>query len=156
MHLPRLKIAHQLSLLMAAAVVLAVLVVGGLSVVNLRSGFSDYLKVRDDEQLMRLVALIEQRAAADPQLDWLRDKPEAMRALMDEFAGRAGRGQRPPPPRGAGRPPPGANGRPPPPEAADEPPPPRPGPTWCFRRWSRRRRTARFPRLRAARPAPPP
>jgi two-component system sensor histidine kinase BaeS len=134
----RLKIAHQLSLLMAAAAVLAVLVVGGLSAYNLRSGFSDYLKVRDDEQLMRLVALIEQHAATDPDFDWLRDKPEAMRALLDEFAGRPSRGQRPPPPRnsarpgppdenGRDRPPPGAEGRPPPRPTADEPPPPRPG-----------------------------
>ncbi|MBK6594566.1 MAG: hypothetical protein IPG23_18685 [Burkholderiales bacterium] len=136
--MPRLKIAHQLSLLMAAAAVLAVLVVGGLSDYNLRSGFSDYLKVRDDEQLMRLVALIEQHAATDPDFDWLRDKPEAMRALLDEFAGRPSRGQRPPPPRnsarpgppdenGRDRPPPGAEGRPPPRPTADEPPPPRPG-----------------------------
>lgn len=136
--MPRLKIAHQLSLLMAATAVLAVLVVGGLSAYNLRSGFSDYLKVRDDEQLMRLVAMIEQRAATDPDFGWLRDKPEAMRALLDEFAGRPSRGQRPPPPRnsarpgppdenGRDRPPPGAEGRPPPRPTADEPPPPRPG-----------------------------
>jgi len=70
-------------------VVLAVLVVGGLSFLNLRSGFKDYLQVRDDEQLMRLVTLIEQHAATDPQLQWLRDDPEPMRALMDEFNGRA-------------------------------------------------------------------
>ena len=50
MPLPRLKIAHQLSLLITGAVVLAVLVVGGLSFLNLRSGFRDYLKVREDEQ----------------------------------------------------------------------------------------------------------
>lgn len=130
MPIPRLKIAHQLSLMMAAAAVLAVLVVGGLSAYNLRSGFSDYLKVRDDEQLMRLVALIEQRAATDPDFDWLRDKPEAMRALMDEFAGRPLRGQRPPPPRdSARRGPPDESGRdrPPPRPGTDEPPPPRPG-----------------------------
>jgi two-component system sensor histidine kinase BaeS len=96
MPLPRLKIAHQLSLLISAAVVLAVVVVGGLSFLNLRSGFRDYLQVRDDEQLMRLVALIEQHAASDPQLQWLRDDPEPLRALMDEFNGRAPRGQRPP------------------------------------------------------------
>ncbi len=121
MNLPRLKIAHQLSLLISAAVVLAVLVVGGLSFLNLRSGFRDYLQVRDDEQLTRLVALIEQHAATDPQLQWLRDDPEPMRALMDEFNGRALRGQRlhprqPPP--GFGRPPPAE----PPPEHPEDPP----------------------------------
>jgi hypothetical protein len=66
MTLPRLKIAHQLSLLITVAVVLAVLVVGGLSFLNLRSGFRDYLQVRDEEQLTRLVSLIEQHAATDP------------------------------------------------------------------------------------------
>ena len=129
MHLPRLRIAHQLSLLMAAAVVLAVLVVGSLSVLNLRSGFRDYLQVRDDEQLMRLVALIEQHAATDPQLQWLRDDPEPMRGLMDEFNGRAPRNGQQRPPRGFGRPPPPQGAfdpqRPPRPED-DEPPPSRP------------------------------
>ena len=126
MNLPRLRIAHQLSLLISAVVVLAVLVVGGLSVFNLRSGFKDYLKVRDDEQLMRLVAVIEQHAATDPQLQWLRDDPEPMRALMDEFNGRAPRGQRPPARRqpGMDRPPP-AEG--PPPRPDDPPGAPRGG-----------------------------
>jgi two-component system sensor histidine kinase BaeS len=123
--LPRLRIAHQLSLLIAAAVVLAVLVVGGLSIYNLRSGFKDYLKARDDEQLMRLVALIEQHATTDPELQWLRNNPDPMRALMDEFNGRATRAPqngRPPRPPGqdGGRPP-----HPPPPQEAAQPPPPR-------------------------------
>jgi len=84
-----LKIAHQLSLLLAAMVVLAVAGVGGLTVWNLRSGFTDYLRQRDDEQLMRLVQLIERRAVRDPQFNWLRaDEREAMRELMDEFYGR--------------------------------------------------------------------
>lgn len=126
MPLPRLKIAHQLSLLISAAVVLAVVVVGGLSFLNLRSGFKDYLQVRDDEQLMRLVALIEQHAASDPQLQWLRDDPEPLRALMDEFNGRAPRGQRPPLPRDFDPlRPPRANDPPPPRQQA--PPPPRGG-----------------------------
>jgi two-component system sensor histidine kinase BaeS len=75
---------------------------------------------------MRLVAVIEQHAATDPQLQWLRDDPEPMRALMDEFNGRAPRGQRPPVLRqpGMDRPPP-AEGPPPRPE--DPPGPPRGG-----------------------------
>jgi two-component system sensor histidine kinase BaeS len=117
--MPRLKIAHQLSLLIAAAVVLAVLVVGGLSAFNLRSGFRDYLQARDDEQLMRLVALIEQHAASDPQFQWMRNDPEPMRALMDEFNGRSTRTQRPPPPPGPGFAPP--------PRPEDPPPPARGG-----------------------------
>lgn len=91
-----LKIAHQLSLLLAAIVVLAVVSVGGLTVWNLRSGFNNYLSQRDDEQLMRLVKLVERRAASDPQLNWLRhNEREAMRELMDDFYDRPYRPQNP-------------------------------------------------------------
>ncbi len=110
----RLRIAHQLSLLLAAAVVLAVLLVGGLSVWNLHSGFVDYLRLRDDEQFTRFVQLVERRAAADPGMDWLRNNHEAMRELIDEF-----NGGRPP------GPPPGRPDRPPP-ESGDQPAPPGP------------------------------
>lgn len=99
MRLPRLKIAHQLSLLIGTAVILAVLVVGGWSFLNLDSGFRDYLQTRDEEQLGRLVTLIETHAASDPQLEWLRDDPDPLRVLMDEFLGRSLPGQRPPIPR---------------------------------------------------------
>ncbi len=111
MQLPRLRLAHQLSLLMAAAVVLAVVVVGTLSALNLRNGFRDYLQARDDEQLMRLVAVLEQRSVNDPQLQWLRDEPEPMRSIMDTFNGRPGRPRRGP----EGGPP----NRPPPPSPRD-------------------------------------
>jgi two-component system sensor histidine kinase BaeS len=94
----RLKISHQLSLLLTLAVVVAVAVVGALSAWNLRNGFTDYLRLRDEEQLTRLVALIEQRAAIDPSLQWLRGDHRAMRDLMDEFNGRPG----PPAPPGDG------------------------------------------------------
>ena len=136
--LPRLSIAHQLSLLIAAAVALAVLSVGALTVWNLSSGFRDYLQSRDEEQLMRLTKLVEQRAAADPSMDWLRGNREAMRALTDEFSGTQARGRPPgPPPRynESGRPPsrPDRPGRPPPddhqppgpPAEMAAPPPPR-------------------------------
>ena len=68
----RLRIAHQLSLLIVSAVVLAVVAIGGISLWNLRSGFSEYLRQRDDEQLTRLVSLVELRAGADPSMEWLR------------------------------------------------------------------------------------
>lgn len=121
--LPRLRIAHQLSLLIAAAVALAVLSVGALSVWNLHSGFLDYLQLRDEDQLMRLTKLVEQRAAADPSMDWLRGNREAMRALMDEFNGSQGRSRPPGPPPRFDRPPPSPSdpGRPQP----QRPPPPR-------------------------------
>ena len=110
----RLPIALQLSLLIAAAMVVAVVVVGTLSFLNLRSGFKDYLQARDEEQLMRFVAMVERRAATDTELQWLRQDPDPMRSLMDEFSGRQPRGQRPPPPGADGpppRPPPGSGGR---------------------------------------------
>ena len=98
MPLPRFRIAHQLALLMAGAVVLAVLGVGALSLWSLRSGFNDYLQQRDEEQLTRLVKLVERRAIADPSMTWLRDDREAMRELMDELTGRGARRRGPPPP----------------------------------------------------------
>ena len=52
--------AHQLSLLLVAAV----LAIGSLSVWNLRSGFIDYLRLRDEGQLTRLMQGVAQRAAA--------------------------------------------------------------------------------------------
>ena len=113
MRLPRLRIAHQLSLLIGATVFLAVLAVGALSVWNLRNGFSAYLALRDEEQLTRLVKLVERHAQADPTMAWLRRDREAMRELMDEFTGREG--PRPPPR------PPGSN----PPPRRDRPPPAR-------------------------------
>lgn len=122
MPLPRLRLAHQLSLLITAAVVFAVVVVGGLSFLNLRSGFKDYLKLRDEEQLTRLVALVERRSANDPALQWLRDEPDPMRVVMDDFNGRGARRPRPPP--GPDGPPPGADGRPPPPPDGRPPRPP--------------------------------
>lgn len=117
--LPRLRIAHQLSLLIAAAVALAMLSVGALSVWNLRSGFLDYLQLRDEDQLMRLVKLVERRAVTEPGMDWLRGNREAMRTLMDEFNSNSLRnpsGNRPsgPPPRDdeSGRPSPPPGGSP--------------------------------------------
>jgi two-component system sensor histidine kinase BaeS len=123
MPLPRLRIAHQLSLLMTGAVLLAVLGVGALSLWSLRSGFHDYLQQRDEEQLTRLVKLVERRAAADPSMNWLRNDREAMRELMDELSGRGVRRRGPPPPPpppgfGYGFPPPPGRERPPPPELA--------------------------------------
>lgn len=87
MRLPvRLKIVHQLSLLLLAAVVLALAGVGGVVAWNLRSGFSDYLRARDDVQLDRFVQLLELRSAPDPSMGWLRGSREAMQLLVAEFA----------------------------------------------------------------------
>ena len=125
--LPRLRIAHQLSLLIAAAVALAMLSVGALSVWNLRSGFLDYLQLRDEDQLMRLVKLVEQRAAAESGMDWLRGNREAMRTLMDELSGNP---SRPSPGNASGN---AAGNRPPgTPPRFNRPPPPPGGPPGNF------------------------
>ena len=116
MQLPRLRIAHQLALLLSAGVVLAVLAIGALSVWNLHSGFIDYLRLRDDEEFGRFVQLVERHAAADPGMRWLTGERNAMRELVDEFNGRPPRLRRPPPPF--------EDGRPPGPEMEDRPPPP--------------------------------
>lgn len=124
---PRLLLAHQLSLLLTAAVVLAVLVVGGVTLWNLRSGFTDYLRLRDEEQLTRLMEIVERKAALDPSMDWLRGDREAYRALVDELVGRPrAERRRPPPGPGAwpGREEPHREG---PRERPPLPPPPLPG-----------------------------
>jgi two-component system, OmpR family, sensor histidine kinase BaeS len=88
--LQRLRILHQLWLLLLIAVVLAVLAVGGVVAWNLRAGFGDYLRARDTQQMTRLAALVAEMSAQDPQLEWLRGGPSAMRSLMDEFSQREG------------------------------------------------------------------
>lgn len=138
----RLRIVHQLSLLLAAGALLSAAAVGGVVAWNLRAGFSDYLRSRDAQQLERFAEVVAQRAHLLPA-DGSR---LPMRELMDEFLHREGLA--PPPgwrPEGEGRrprpgppPPPGPVGdgrapdggaRPP----RDAPPPqqgglPRPGP----------------------------
>lgn len=81
----QIRIAHQLAILISSCVVLAILAVGSMTVWNLRSGFQDYLRVRDKDQLNRLVNRVEQRAATEPSLDWLRNNRDVMRELSDGF-----------------------------------------------------------------------
>ena len=136
----KLRIVHQLSLLLIGAVLLSMLTVGGVVFWNLRTGFGEYLKVRDDAQLDRFVQLLERKAAADETLGWLRGSRQAMENLGDEFGELEGfggrRGPRPPPHLrpGGPRPPPlpqdwaAAQGEPHPgdrlPPPFQEPPPP--------------------------------
>lgn len=131
----RLRIVHQLSLLLVGSVLLSVAAVGGLVAWNLRAGFSDYLRSRDAQQLERFAQVVAERAG----LATGGGAPVAMRPLMDEFLHREGLApppgwqpdgrpsmRRPPPgsflgpPREGGAPPPQVT---PPPPA--QPPPPR-------------------------------
>ncbi|MBX3653253.1 MAG: HAMP domain-containing protein [Ramlibacter sp.] len=144
----RLRIVHQLSLLMVGSVLLAVAAVGGLVAWNLQTGFTDYLRSRDAQQLERFAQVVAQRVTRDPSMAPGGGRGLPMRELMDEFLTREGlappanwrpppdgrppRAQRPPPPRREGPPPvafgagqPGGAPPPPaaPPEAPPEPPP---------------------------------
>jgi two-component system, OmpR family, sensor histidine kinase BaeS len=78
-----LRIVHQLSLLLAAAVLLAVLALSAAVAWNLRSGFSDYLGSRDQAELDRLAQQVALRYADEPQLQTLRSDRAAMRMLID-------------------------------------------------------------------------
>lgn len=108
----RLRIVHQLSLLMLGGVLLAVAAVGGVVVWNLQTGFSDYLRARDEQQLNRFVQVVAERATglADPAQG---SAALPMRELMDEFLHREG--LTPP----ADWRPPQRRDRPPPPENSD-------------------------------------
>ena len=84
----RLRLVHTLSLSFVAAVVVAVLAMGGVMAWNLRSGFADYLAARDIERLELFAAIVGENAeraggaAALPGLDWP--------ALLREHARREG------------------------------------------------------------------
>lgn len=103
----RLRIVHQLSLLLVATVLLSVTAVGGFVAWNLQAGFSDYLRARDREHLDRFAGLLAARAARDPSFVTGMAQGVPMRELMDEFAQAEGirtppRRPRPPPPDGVG------------------------------------------------------
>jgi two-component system sensor histidine kinase BaeS len=97
----RLKLVHQLSLLLAGAALLAVVAVSLVVSWNLRTGFTDYLRAKDAAQLDRLAQIIKARSSADPELTWLRGSRESMESLLTEF-----RGFERPNPRFTPRPPP--------------------------------------------------
>ncbi|MBC5768632.1 ATP-binding protein [Ramlibacter albus] len=97
----RLRIVHQLALLLAGIALLSTAAVGALVAWNLRAGFSDYLKSRDQQQLERFAQVVADRVDAG---SLTAGKPLQMRELMDEFLHRDG--QAPPPgSRAQGRPP---------------------------------------------------
>lgn len=105
----RLRIVHQLALLLVGAVLLAVLAVGAAVAWNLQAGFSDYLRTRDREHLERFAALVSARAERDPGFAEMRPGQLPMRELMDEFSATEGivippRRPRPPPRGGLGPP----------------------------------------------------
>jgi two-component system sensor histidine kinase BaeS len=118
----RLRIVHQLSLLLVGAVLLAVVAVGAAVAWNLQAGFSDYLRTRDREHLERFAALVSARAERDPGFAEMRPGQLPMRELMDEFSETEGivippRRPRPPPRGDVGPPGEGPRGDGPAPDA---------------------------------------
>jgi two-component system, OmpR family, sensor histidine kinase BaeS len=82
MRWPRLHLVHQLALLLTAAAVLSIAITGGFTVWNLRTGFSEYMRLRDQDAVEQLSRVIAQRAAQDPSMEWLRRNREAYRTLL--------------------------------------------------------------------------
>ena len=87
--LPRLRIAHQLSLLLTGAVMLAVLAVGSLTLWNLRSGFGEYTRQRD-AHLAGVHAICERLGITHHRL--VTDQPLEL-ALFDFLNARRTRGK---------------------------------------------------------------
>jgi two-component system, OmpR family, sensor histidine kinase BaeS len=106
-----MRLAHTLSLMLIAAVLVTVAAMGGAMIWNLHSGFADYLQARDNERLEHFAQLVAERIAAAGSLSALVGQPEPMRSLLDALAERDGV-NRPPAP---GLMPPGLPGGPPPP-----------------------------------------
>lgn len=87
---PRLRLVHALSLMLLAAVLLAVLAMGGVMAWNLRHGFADYLGARDVERLEQFAALVGERAEQAGGADALRSGRLDMIELQREHAWREG------------------------------------------------------------------
>jgi two-component system sensor histidine kinase BaeS len=83
----RLKLVHQLSLLLAGAALAAVLAMSAVVWWNLRAGFSDYLDARDTPQLERMAQILAKRSVDDPGFEWLRGSRAGMESLLAEFRG---------------------------------------------------------------------
>lgn len=106
-----MRLAHTLSLMLIAAVLVTVAAMGGAMIWNLHSGFADYLQARDNERLEHFAQLVAERIAAAGSLSALVGQPEPMRSLLDALAERDGVNHPPAP----GLMPPGLPGGPPPP-----------------------------------------
>lgn len=81
----RLRLTHKLFLLLAAAIGLALLAMGALSVYNLRSGFVDYVNTSDLARLDPLVQALNQRADATQGFAGLRQRGQWDALLHDTF-----------------------------------------------------------------------
>ncbi|MEW5837325.1 MAG: ATP-binding protein [Pseudomonadota bacterium] len=95
----RLKIIHELFLLLGLAVLLSVTLAGGGVIWNLRGGFSDYIQALETQRLERFASYLAERAEPYGSLAPLfADGAPNMRRMMDGFQHREGRiaGEAPP------------------------------------------------------------
>jgi two-component system, OmpR family, sensor histidine kinase BaeS len=86
----RLRLVHTLSLLLLAAVLLAVLAMGAVMAWNLRKGFADYLAARDAERLVQFADMVGELAEQAGGLAAVQQQDQAMHRLLDQFAQRQG------------------------------------------------------------------
>jgi two-component system sensor histidine kinase BaeS len=112
----RLSLVHQLVLLLVGAVLLAVTTLGAAVALNLRAGFSDYLRAQDEHWLERF-AEEAGAAVAERGLSALTGSPASLRPLFDAVRPRGGPPREPYPP-----------AHPPPAHPRAGPPPGPPGP----------------------------
>ncbi len=80
----KLRLVHQLSLLMLCAVILGLVLMAAAIGWNLRAGFVDYLEARDAERLERFVA-IAQGTLGTRGMQSL-ESPDGLRGLLDQLA----------------------------------------------------------------------
>ncbi|MCV2354855.1 HAMP domain-containing protein [Paucibacter sp. B2R-40] len=82
----RLRLVHQLSLLLLASTALAVLAMAGVVAWNLRAGFSDYLRAQDGQMLDRLMVLAEQDLSRRRQTEGLwPERPEQWGPVLRQW-----------------------------------------------------------------------
>lgn len=125
----RLRLFHQLFILITATVLVAVLSMAAVMALNLQRGFAGYLEARDTEELEQFVAVASQRIAAGGGAPALRDGRITLGSLLGDLAKSQGRPPRPRPPPPPGMGPPPGYGPPdfgPPPEMDGRRPPPPP------------------------------
>ncbi len=114
----RLRLFHQVFVLISAAVLVVALSMALVLALNLRNGFRGYLAARDVEELDRFVSVAEARLAQAGGGAALADRRVTLPSLLRDLAAAEGRpAWRGPPP-----PPPGADRLAPPPWAGAAPP----------------------------------
>lgn len=82
----RIRLVHTQSLMLLAAVLIAVLAMGSLSAWNLRNGFTDFLSYREEERLAQFAELISTQSEEAGGLAALAQKVVEIEPLMEEFA----------------------------------------------------------------------